>query len=640
MIGCADFETTTNPKDCRVWAWGICEVGKPDTFTYGNDINQFMSFCADKLVNHTLYFHNLKFDGIFILYWLFRNGFTCVKEKKELKNNTFCTLISDMGQFYCIEVCFEKKGHKSNKVKFLDSLKILNFKVSKIAKDFNLPIRKLEIGQYNPKGLRKYNRKTYQKYEVLKKQKYTHKKQNIKMLNLGYNGFRKIGHKLTNVEVAYLRNDVEIMARALQIIFDLKMDKMTIGADALNEYKKLIGEKNFKRWFPVPSKEIDDFIRESYKGGWTYVSDKYKGKTVFSGLVYDVNSLYPSRMHDCLLPYGEPVYYKGKYKNDELYPLYVQHFCCQFKLKENHLPTIQLKHDLSFVSTEYLKDSGDKEVDMYLTNVDLELFFNHYDVFNIEYIDGYKMKGSEDLFKDYIDKWIKIKIESGHNKNGAMKAVAKLMLNSLYGKFGLNPVVKSKVPKYDKRNDLVKFKITDAEERESIYIPIASFVTSYARRKTIESAQAIKDRFIYADTDSLHIEGYEKPTNIDIDSDKLGYWKNELVFRKGKYLRQKSYMELGYDPYDKIPYSKFNKLIEDKQQRNRSNHNFIICNDLKIQGAHDYNIKITCAGMPDKCYKFVRFDNFEIGAEFTGKLQHTNVSGGIVLKPISFSIKK
>lgn len=286
---------------------------------------------------------------------------------------------------------------------------------------------------------------------------------------LGYKGYRPVGHKLTDVEISYLRNDVEIMARALKFMFDLKMDKMTIGADALNEYKTLIGEKNFKRWFPVLSTPIDTFIRQSYKGGWTYVSDKYKGKTVYSGLVYDVNSLYPSRMHDCLLPYGEPVFYKGKYKSDEMYPLYVQRFTCQFELKKDHLPTIQLKNNPSFISTEYLKNSGDEEVTLTLTNVDLELFFEHYNVYNIEYIEGYKMKGSEDLFKTYIDKWINVKINSQKEHNGAMKAVAKLMLNSLYGKFGLNPVCKSKTPKYNKKKTLYNG-IWKTQRKEKVYI--------------------------------------------------------------------------------------------------------------------------------------------------------------------------
>lgn len=181
----------------------------------------------------------------------------------------------------------------------------------------------------------------------------------------------------------------------------------------------------------------------------------------------------------------------------------------------------------------------------------------------------------------------------------------------------------------------------DAEERESIYIPIASFVTSYARQKTISSAQAIYDRFMYADTDSLHIEGFEEPTNIDIDKYRLGAWKNELRFKKGKYLRQKSYMENGYDPDETYEYNDYNKIIDKKQLRKRCKHKFNLVNNLNYVRTCDYNYKITCSGMPKGCYEYVTFDNFEIGAEYPkGKLQHNNVSGGVVLKNISFSIKK
>lgn len=41
----ADFETTTEEEDCRVWAYGICEIEKPYcNFTYGNNIEDFMKF--------------------------------------------------------------------------------------------------------------------------------------------------------------------------------------------------------------------------------------------------------------------------------------------------------------------------------------------------------------------------------------------------------------------------------------------------------------------------------------------------------------------------------------------------------------------------------------------------------------------
>ena len=122
----ADFETTTNEFDCRVWAWGLCEIGNFDNFKYGNSINGFIRFLESN-APLSLYFHNLKFDGEFIIDYLFRNNFNHVEDRKELKSNTFTTLISDMGLFYSIEICFYKKGKYKKCVKIYDSLKIIVF---------------------------------------------------------------------------------------------------------------------------------------------------------------------------------------------------------------------------------------------------------------------------------------------------------------------------------------------------------------------------------------------------------------------------------------------------------------------------------------------------------------------------------
>lgn len=80
----ADFETTTDPLDCRVWAYGICSIESPDdVFLYGNNLDDFMKFCQDT-DNYTLYFHNLKFDGEFILSWLFEHDYKHVIDKEDI----------------------------------------------------------------------------------------------------------------------------------------------------------------------------------------------------------------------------------------------------------------------------------------------------------------------------------------------------------------------------------------------------------------------------------------------------------------------------------------------------------------------------------------------------------------------------
>ena len=62
-----------------------------------------------------------------------------------------------------------------------------------------------------------------------------------------------------------------------------------------------------------------------------------------------INSLYPSVMYDEFLPYGDPVFFEGEYERDDYYPLYIQRISCTFKIKENKIPTIQIKNNTSFL---------------------------------------------------------------------------------------------------------------------------------------------------------------------------------------------------------------------------------------------------------------------------------------------------
>ena len=577
----ADFETNVSETDCRVWAYALCEIGNPNNFIYGNCIDDFIKFCQNKRENYILYFHNLKFDGEYIFSYLLNNGYECIKDKKDRKDKTFTTLISDTGQFYSIEIFFETKNPKHiNKVTIYDSLKILNFSVEQIAKDFNLPIRKLE---------------------------------------LDYKTNREIGHILTEHEIEYIKNDVEIMARALKIMFDEDLTKMTIGSDALGNYKKM--NKNFNKYFPLIPYQIDKDIRKSYKGGFTYLNDCYKEKETGAGFVLDVNSLYPSVMMYEKLPFGDPLFFNGQYEKDLLYPLYIQTFSCIFKVKENKIPTIQIKNNLSFIPNEYVKSSDGDIVTLTLTNIDLELFFEHYDVWEITYHSGWKFKAIKGLFSQYIDYWSKQKIDAKKNKNDALYRISKLMLNSLYGKFGLNPDVRGKYP-YLNEDGIVKYGMYPQEQRDAIYIPVASFITSYARRKTITTSQIIKeytlnkygkDLYVYSDTDSIHLlEINEKELEdiIDIDDYKLGAWKLESKFKRGKYIRQKCYIELGFD-------------------------------DI---------LNVTVAGLPKKLAPLINFYNFNIGFttetipdekinETGKKLTFKHVKGGVLLVDTEFSIK-
>lgn len=542
-------------ESTRVWAYGLCEVGNvEETFEYGTTMEDFFKWCAKK-ENKNVYFHNLKFDGKFIIDYLLRSGFQWVKDRKEYRDMTFTTIISGMGQFYQIEVVFKRYGKKYNKVTFLDSAKKLPFTVDRIGKAFKLPLNKIEV-----------NKEFYARE-------------------------RAIDHVLTDEEIAYLKHDVLVVAMALGIQFDQGLTKMTVGSDALNGFKEVMGKTEFKVTFPVLPMEMDAEIRKAYKGGFTYVNPRYAGKDIESGIVFDVNSLYPAVMYNKVLPYGVPIEYEGEYEYDEEYPLYIQNLTCEFTLKKDKIPTIQLKNSGRFVPTEYVTESGVEPVTLNLTNVDLELFFEHYDVTCVhEWGKGYKFKGMQGAFKDYIDYWMKIKETS----EGAIRELAKLMLNSLYGKFASNPDVTGKYPVME--DGVVKYKEGEEELKAPIYTAMGAFITAWARRITISAGQQEFHRFIYADTDSLHLEGTEEP-DIDIHKSRIGAWKCEGTFTRGRFLRAKTYIE-----------------------------------------EMDGHLHVTCAGMPDPVKEQVTWDNFRKGLVLSGKLLPKTVAGGVILRDTEFTL--
>jgi hypothetical protein len=582
----ADFETTTDEKNCHVWIWGSVSIHDTSIYNYGYDIESFLNFFKRKKENSSVYFHNLKFDGGFIIPYLLQNGYTFVKDRKQATTKTFTCLISDMNVFYSIEIYFNKDKKHTNKLTIYDSLKLLPFSVDKVAKAFKLPLKKLKID---------YDRHNTE-------------------------------CEITQEEIDYLYNDNAIVAKALNELFTKDLTKMTTASNALNNYKSIITEEKFKKLFPVLPFDVDHSIRLAYKGGWTYLKKGQENKVHGHGIILDVNSLYPSRMYFCPLPYGEPLYFIGEYQKNKTYPLYVQKLSCFFKLKKNHLPTIQLKNYGKFCDTEYLENSNGEYVTLTLSSVDLELFFEHYEVTNIEYIDGFMFRASTELFKPYIDVWIKEKNQATIDENDGLRTIAKLMLNSLYGKFALNPKVRSKIPQLDE-NGIIHYVNGEQEIRDSIYIPIGVFITAYARSYTIKSAQKLYDRFLYADTDSLHLLGLENPSDLEIDNVKLGAWKKEGIFYQAKYIKAKRYIE-------RIQLkSKELKIKNENKQKIKIN---------KIVSRGTYRViqdKITCAGLSERCYSQITFKNFKTGANYSGNLKAKNVKNGVVLIDSGFIMR-
>ena len=593
-----DFETTTDPNDCRVWAWGASNVFDVEKKFYGNTMQSFIDWISNQ--NKKLYFHNLAFDGEFIVSWLLSNGFEYTDRPK---TNSFKTIISKQGLWYCIEIYWSVKGKHTTKTVIWDSLKLIPFSVEQIAIDFKLPIRKLKID---------------------------------------YDEHREIGHELTTEEKDYLFNDIDIIAMALQQCFNEGFDKMTATASSFKAFKETLPDE-FEKIFPVISIETDKDIRPSYMGGFVWANERFKEKVINEGIVFDVNSLYPSRMYTELLPYGAPVFFTGEPQKTELYPLWICKVSFGFELKEEHIECISLdRFSIMFGSKKYVKTSDGDVVTMVLTNVDWELINEQYDVYDVNWYSGYKFKGVVGIANKFIDECMEVK----KKEHGVKRFIAKRKMNSVYGKFATNPdvtpkipylddegVLKTKLPTYTTYENGRVQEVEDKQERDPIYLPYGAFVTAYARKYTISTAQKVGiNRVAYIDTDSIHLVGTETPKAIEdiIDDKELGYWGLESVFKRAYFIGAKAYIEeieISYKDYSEHQ----QEYIFDHDKKD---------NLYYMRDGVCYRLNVKCAGMTEKAKQNITFNNFRVGNEVPDCLKKAHVKGGVVLYDRKFKIKR
>lgn len=507
----ADFETSNSPVNIekeytRVWLWDVFDPELRKHFN-GYDIESFFEYLFSQN-SRILYFHNLKFDGSFIIYYLLNYNFV-INDSKQ--SGTISTLITDRLIWYTFTVYY-----KGRKYIFRDSSKKIIGSLEKAAKDFELPISKGEIE---------------------------------------YDLHRDEGYIPTLEEIKYCQRDTEILADIMEYYYENGMTGITNASDALKAYKEIVSENGYRMYFPTLPKSMDDFIRRSYKGGFCWLNPIHFNEDLRNVYCYDVKSMYPSVMHDKPLPFGVPLYYDGEYERDDTYPLFIQEInvCCH--RKKGCVPAIQTKSFMG-IKLNYLEDTEGRMQNMILTSVDLELLYENYEIEEIDFVRGLKFQCSTELFKQYIDYYFELKEKS----TGAKKQLYKIFLNSLYGKFAMMTERIQAIPNIE--NDRVHFNRTQPQTVDPIYTAAASFITSWARKKLIDGINENYENFVYCDTDSMHLLAPAQGVTI---GKKLGQFNLEHGYYdenknahtgiiKARYLGQKCYVlgEMTSDGTDLI----------------------------------------------------------------------------------------
>lgn len=626
-IYACDFETyvsedTNTQKETHVWSSACVELLEGKAVKIRESFPAMLKAIANEQPEGetiTLYFHNLKFDGVFILDYLLKEGREFVKYNRQgyngkeyfdrgiLNNNQYSCVISDLGAFYTID--FKAYGLIFHVV---DSYKLIPLSLKKAGEGFNTAHKKTEMS---------------------------------------YTGNKTI-YTLSEKDRAYIMNDVIVLKEILLYMFNEGHQSLTIGSCCMTEFRKDYDNQRWSELFPDLTQlkcgesglSQFEYCAKAYRGGWCYVNDKISEKILYNGENYDANSHYPSMMIDVLsmYPIGIGAYYKAynnrlgevcerRMKNKNWY--YFIRIKCAFKLKENFFPFIQIKGSPFFNGREMLKDSTptrfkkyksikigtekfDSRVELCLTCKDFELFKKSYYIDNLEVIDCLMFQAleGEELFGKYIRKYMRMKVEAGKTKNKALKQIAKLFLNNLYGKFGTKPDSSYKVPKLDK-DERITYDLIEAHDKKPGYMAIGAAITSYARCKTVTLADENYNHFAYSDTDSIHL--YNCPPDftfkgVKIDPDEFGAWANEASWDQATFLRAKTYAE----------------HITKEDGKEVQAYWTVKAAGMTQMGKEEASKIIIHNGL----------DSYRIGLSVPS-LKPVNIAGGVLLRETSFSIK-
>jgi hypothetical protein len=312
------------------------------------------------------------------------------------------------------------------------------------------------------------------------------------------------------------------------------------------------------------SGKIKKDIQLGYTGGSTdmFISKNIEGEKIY---VYDVNSLYPFVMEKYEFPIGESNlldFSEGGSDLNENLDLF-GHFYCEVSAPDNlNYPILQLHYNKRTISP-----IGTFKGWFFSEELKNALKFGY----KINLLYGYTFQKGR-IFQG----WVKdqYSLRTSYPKSHPMNFIAKLLLNSLYGRFGMTDIFpdillldQEEFMNIDYNNSdvidqiqfgnkyLVKFgrKQTlkqelsgnkEVEGLSNVNIAIACAITAYAR---IHMSQFKDPNFLkkhnlklfYSDTDSAYFNG---PLPINFISETiLGAMKLEGVYNEAVFLAPKVY---------------------------------------------------------------------------------------------------
>ena len=636
----ADFETTTyNSKQYQeeghtnVWMWAIMD--QKNGIKIGCTLDEFMDFILQDGKNKIIYFHNLSFDGDFIIKWLFRNypknfkqDYQFTTENYEVVNQVpkfnWFSFFKNGNKIYNIDWCVRKKiRDKVMKVKiqFRCSYNLMPSSIDSLGKSFK--INKMDEEEINNLILKGYIKEKNEFYDL--GGNYVHQDEYLKNVFVSY-----IKRDVMIAKTAFLnyKETVESTKDAINSKYnkkDVHLQKILTTASLVQKLVKnnIWNNKHLnnyiKKGLKIHSYEQYELMRKFYSGGLTQFNPLYHNK-VFDkkGFSIDINSSYPWAMTQPL-PYGEIL--EEVPKNTKNYLTYCV-VKMSYKIKSKYINFICLKNKTDKRVRYSMHGSGE----FYFLLEEFEFYQKIYDI-EISEI-KYLYARCFTFLKPFIDEYYHLKSEADAKGQAALKTTYKLLLNSLYGSFAKKAIYPMGIWMekrfYDalKNNELdglydEKNKKWNAKTFKQLNIPnmdlfcvemekeekpksfpnmlIGATITAYSRLKLLNAIFEIGiDKFVYCDTDSIFCLGKKEnlPPSIKLDDYELGAWKVEFEFNKGKILGAKRYVFENENHKTKSATSgiKLKKLSEFDEIEKMLNSDYEVKNARLQRCTDDYGI--------------------------------------------------
>nr|UEP17199.1 hypothetical protein [Russula sp.] len=187
---------------------------------------------------------------------------------------------------------------------------------------------------------------------------------------------------------------------------------------------KFMQEENI----PQLSGKIANDIRQGYTGGSceVYIPQSKPGIKM---KCYDVNSLYPSQMESRLMPVGKPNFFKGDITliNENAFGF----FYCKIIAPDNITHPILQTHVKTPGGIRTIAPIGTWEDMLFSAEMKNAIKYGY----QFEILWGYTFN-NENIFEDYVS--FLYNLRSQYLSSHPMNYIAKILLNSLYGRFGMD----------------------------------------------------------------------------------------------------------------------------------------------------------------------------------------------------------